>query len=176
MFIANTYPIVCVLGDRGSGKTLTMTVLGDEYEKEGLSIFANYTLKGIPYKHIEFKDIVKFPPWLKNGVILLDEGHIGMDAYNFFSRQVKDITTFITQTRKRKLIILYSTQNFTSVAKRLRVMTNYILQCNKTDVLGITRLDVFDRSKHNDKGFLKTIYIDGRENFKNYDTNEIISE
>ena len=123
------FPRVAIIGDTGEGKTLTMTALGKMYQEQGYTIFANYKLIDTEYTHIEFSDIVDFPEYLHDGVILLDEVHIGTDAYNFFSNKVKEITKFATQTRKRKLIFIYATQVFTQTAKRLRDLTTYIVYC-----------------------------------------------
>ena len=169
------YPIVAVVGDRGDGKTVTMTALAYAYEKEGKKIFANFTLIGIPYTKITFQDLADFPEYLSDGVVLLDEGHIGIDAYQVFNSRVQNITKFSTQTRKRKLIVLFSTQVFTTVAKRLRNMTNYIFECNKTNVKGVVNVNVYDRNQiKNGGGYIKSITIDGRPFFDMYDTNEII--
>jgi len=176
MRLSNNYPIVAIIGDRGAGKTLTMRALAENYKKEGLNIYANFTMSDIDYTRIEFDDIVDFPEYLENGVIFLDEGHIGMDAYNFFSRKVKDSTKFMTQTRKRKLTIYFSTQIFSQVARRLRLLTNYIMECRETDTAGLIYISIFDRMKvvHND-GFIRELYLDGRPFFDKYDTDEIIA-
>ena len=168
------YPIVAFLGDRGDGKTVSMTALAYAYQKLGANIYANFTLIGIPYTKITFQDLADFPEYLKDGLVLLDEGHIGADAYAFFNSRVKNISKFATQTRKKRLTVFYSTQVLTTVAKRLRTMTNYICECNKTEIKGVTDIYIYDRSLLKNSGFVKNIIIDGRPFFGYYDTNEII--
>ena len=166
------YPIIGFVADKGAGKTLTMTMLAKQYELAGMTIFANFNLYGIEYEHIEFSDIVDFPEYLHDGVIFIDEAHIGTDAYAFFSKRVKEITKFATQTRKRRLIFIYSTQVFTQVALRLRNLTNYIIYCQETTTKGIILLDIHDRNP--DDSFIQSKIFDGRPYFDMYDTNEII--
>jgi hypothetical protein len=175
VYVANEYPRIAIIGDTGAGKTLSMLKIALQYQQDGMTIFSNFKLIGVDYTPITFDDIIDFPEYLHDGVILLDEGHIGVDAYNFFSKKVKDITKFTTQTRKRKLIMIYTTQVFTQVAKRLRDLTNYIIECKETVTKGVIYARIFDRSKINNGGYLKAFYIDGRPLFDKYDTDEIIT-
>lgn len=165
------FPIIAVIGDRGSGKTLTTVNIADEYQKAGIKVFSNFTLVGIPYKHIKFSDIVEFPEYLHDAVILLDEAHIGIDAYDFFKGTVRGITEFSTQIRKRRLVIIYTTQVFTTVAKRLRQQTDYLLYCNELNVKGLIHTQMWDNKT---KEFLHEKVSDLRRYFESYDTNELI--
>ena len=166
------YPTIAFVAAKGDGKTLTMTVLADKYAKAGMNIYANYHLFGIPYQHIEFNDIVDYPEYFSNGVIFIDEAHVGTDAYAFFSKRVKEITKFTTQTRKRHLIFIYSTQVLTQVAKRLRDLTDYIVYCQELNVKGIIAISIHDRDP--DDSFIQSKIVDGRAYFDKYDTDEII--
>lgn len=166
------FPRIAIIGDTGGGKTLTATVFADMYQKAGMKVFANYHLYGIPYEHIDFKDILDFPEYLEDGVIILDEAHIGADAYDFFKKDVRTITKFITQIRKRRLIFIFTTQSFRQVAVRLRDLTNYLIYCQETDTAGVIYLQIHDRDP--DDSFIKDKILDGRSYFDNYDTNEII--
>ena len=167
------YPRIALIGDTGGGKTLTLTALGKMYAALGLTIFANYTLKDTDYQHIEFNDIVDFPEYLHDGVVLIDEAHIGTDAYAFFTKRVKEITKFATQTRKRRLVFIYATQVFTQTAKRLRDLTTYIIYCNTTEYPEVFELNIHNREVEN-QGYIKTLYLHGEPFYKYYDTNEII--
>jgi len=171
--MVQNYPIVALIGDRGGGKTVTMTAIGKMLKEQGFTIFANYTLIDTDYQHIEFNDIVDFPEYLHDGVILIDEAHIGTDAYAFFTKRVQEITKFATQTRKRRLIFIFATQVFTQTAKRLRNLTNYIVYCNTTDFADVFELRVHNREVEN-QGYIKTLYLHGAPFYKYYDTNEII--
>lgn len=170
----NEYPRVAIIGDTGGGKTVSLTAFGLMFAQlNGLKIFANYTLHGVDYEYIDFNDIVDFPEYLHDAVILIDEAHIGTDAYAFFTTRVKEITKFATQTRKRRLIFMYSTQVFTQTAKRLRDLTTYIIYCKTTEIKDVFELSIHDRSIEN-QGYIKTLFLHGEPFFKYYDTNEII--
>jgi len=167
------YPIFTLVGKKGTGKTLTMTALGIEYHvKDNLTIFANYDLFEVEYTKITFQDLAAFPDWLHNGVVLIDESHIGADAYSFFNQQTQDITKFMTQTRKRKLIIMMTTQIFTQMAKRLRLLTDYIMECERTNIEGVVHIAVYD--KDNGSKLINTFFLDGRPYFKHYETEQLI--
>lgn len=170
----NEFPRIALIGDTGGGKTVTLTAFGKMYAQiNGLKIFANYTLHDTVYEHIDFNDIVDFPEYLHDAVILIDEAHIGTDAYAFFTQRVKDITKFATQTRKRRLIFIYATQVFTQTAKRLRDLTTYIIYCETTTIKNVFKLTVTNRSIENE-GYIRTLYLHGEPFFKYYDTDEII--
>jgi KaiC/GvpD/RAD55 family RecA-like ATPase len=168
------YPISCVLGVRGSGKTLFMTSLAYKYAATGKKIIANYHLIDIEYTYMTFEEISKLPDELYNAVVLLDEIQIGADSYEIFKKSNKMITTFATQLRKRKIVMYYSTQVFTQTTKRLREQTNYIIQVENTNQKGISKISVFDREKFLDEQHLKSFVFDGRPYFNYYNTDEVV--
>lgn len=168
-------PIICVLGERGDGKTLVMTALGYLYLKvDNYVIWSNYHITGYPSRYFNFEELAEFPEDLRDAVVLLDEAHIGADAYEAIFGRVKSITNFITQLRKRNVTLLYSTQRFLTVAKRMRNMTNYTLEVEKTDIKGIIDCMVYDRQLPYGDDFIKYFRLDGRQFFNMYNTNEII--
>jgi energy-coupling factor transporter ATP-binding protein EcfA2 len=168
------YPVVCILGRRGSGKTLTMTMLADLYHSNKVMIFSNYDLK-IPYQPITFKELASFPDYLHDCVLFIDETHIGADSYNFWEKQVKDITKFVTQIRKRQITMYYSTQVWKMVAKRLRDQTDYIWQCSKVEWDdNLFRVEMFDKWLVPPDNYLDTKIFDGRPYYDLYDTKQII--
>jgi len=178
------YPIMTITGDFGAGKTLYLTYLGLKFYQDGLTIYSNYDLYGIDYEKITFKDLADMPSWLTNGVILLDEGHIGMDAYNFLQKKVQNISTFITQIRKNNLILAITTQRFNTLAKRVRELINYYIEIEKVivedenenlkEMKGWVKVKVFDIT---DKMILvkKSIH-DLTSVFPYYNTNEVIRD
>ena len=64
--------VVCLIGDRGTGKTLFAVALSSQYANQGIKVFTNITLKGIKHISLQFKDIKDFPEWLHDGVIIVD--------------------------------------------------------------------------------------------------------
>jgi len=163
--------ISCIVGDFGSGKTLFMTYLAymnQNYRK----VFANYHLKDIPYTYISINDLAKFPDELRNAIVLIDEGHVGANAYDVFKKDVRNIAQFITQIRKRNIVMFWSTQRFRRVALPLRELTKYFYEMHPTEYDGVSHVKIFDID--NNYEFIKEFIFDGRKMFGKYDTEEII--
>lgn len=163
--------VVGFVGDRGTGKTLFAVSLAKYYAENGINVFSNIEFFGIDYTPLEFKDVGTFPDWLHDGVIILDEMHVGADSYNFFRKDVQGITKFITQIRKLNLTFIYITQNMTTIAKRLRMQTNHVYQFVKIDD-GIAKVDIYDNMNFYEH--LNTIIFNGREFYGYYDTKQVI--
>lgn len=169
--------IFSILGERGDGKSLTMVVIAKLASDNGIKIFANFTLYDIPYTHISFRDLAKFPEELKDALVLIDEAYVEADAYDFFNKKVQHITLFTRQLRKRGLTLFWASQDFTSVARRLRGQSDFILECSKTKIKGVVYLQLFNYRESLENGEHKRIshlIMDGRPYFNYYDTNEII--
>jgi len=164
--------VVVLIGDRGTGKTLFAVSLSKYYTDNDINVFTNIELFNMKYTHLSFSEIASFPEWLKDGVIILDEMHVGADSYRFLTKDVQGITAFITQIRKRNLSFIYITQNFTTIAKRLRLQTNHAYQFTKLDD-GIAQIDVFDVMNFYEH--LNTIIFNGRGFYEYYDTKQIIT-
>jgi hypothetical protein len=169
------YPITAVLGQRGSGKTLFMTYLAHQYHAEGKKIFSNFQLKKIPYTPITFSELAKLPEWLYDGVVFLDEIHIGADSYEVFKKSNKMITTFATQLRKRRITLFYSTQVFKMATKRLRDQTNFLMTCDHTQPPGFVKIEVYEYIAYHAHTYIKTITHNLTAFFDAYDTDEVIT-
>jgi GTPase SAR1 family protein len=169
------YPITAVLGQRGSGKTLFMTYLAHQYYAEGKKIFSNFQLKKIPYTPITFSELAKLPEWLYDGVVFLDEIHIGADSYEVFKKSNKMITTFATQLRKRRITLFYSTQVFKMATKRLRDQTNFLLTCDHNQPPGFVKIEVYEYIAYSAHNYIKTISLNLTSFFNAYDTDEVIT-
>lgn len=119
--------LVGIMGKMGTGKTLTQTILSTYLHlKTNVPIYANYTLKGVPYHRIDsLSDL-----WgINNGIVCLDEIWLTMDA-----RLWKDnvaLTRFINQTRKKKITLFFTTQHIKQVELRVRNATDILIYCEK---------------------------------------------
>lgn len=115
--------LVAFTGSQGSGKSLSMAVLGTALASgSGVALYSNYPVSGsLPVNSIE--ELMK----LKNCVVLLDELWLTMD-----SRMWKDnvlLTSWIFQCRKRGMVVFYSTQHMDQIDLRVRNATDYRIAC-----------------------------------------------
>jgi hypothetical protein len=167
------YPIIIVVGDFGSGKTLYTTFMGlTFYQNEGLKIFSNYDLFKVPYKKIKFSDVSSMPDWLHDGVLLLDETQIGADSYNFLNKGVQQIMTFITQIRKRNIVLIMTTQRFDFVAKRIRSLINYFIEVEAVSK-GVVKISTYDITRGEELQNERT--LDLTKIWSYYNTDEVIT-
>lgn len=163
--------IIAFVGKMGSGKTLSMTKFVYDYYKRGCSIYANYGLK-IPYEQVDYEKIKNLSEDFQNSVLCLDEIHVFIDSRASASDINKRVSYFITQSRKRNLVLMYTTQKFNQVEKRLRENTDYMVECSKTVKNGkmYIRCNMTDTD-----GKSKKFTIDAADIFKLYDTHEVVN-
>jgi hypothetical protein len=118
--------LVGIMGKMGAGKTLSMSILA-EYAAWVMKspLHANYGLQGAE-KIRTTNDIWE----MENGIFCFDEIWLTLD-----SRLWKDnvfLTRWINQTRKKKLIVFYTTQHIRQVELRVRNATDILIYCDKT--------------------------------------------
>lgn len=91
----------------------------------GAPLHANYSLKGAE----RITNTTEL--WeMNNGIFCFDEMWLTLDA-----RLWKDnvfLTRFINQTRKKKLVIFYTTQHIRQIELRARNATDLLIYCEKT--------------------------------------------
>lgn len=175
--------IIGIVGSIGSGKTLFMTYLLKRYLEKGMTVMTNYRVK-IPHTLIDRETIRRYADKnnpLKDCVLALDEAHILLDCRTSYKNTM--ISYFILQTRKRGVTLLYTTQNFLNVEKRLREQTDYIFQCSPIyDRIGDKKLLIavkvlitqyYGHDRYRD---LKRLVLRHPETvYKLYDTYEIVN-
>jgi len=126
------------MGKMGTGKTLSMTTIGRALSSSTKApLYANYTLKNCDYKKIEAVDDL----WSANhGIVLFDEIWLTIDSRNW-KNNIK-LSHWLNQTRKKDLIILYTTQHIRQVDIRLRKATDWLIYCEKkTEGIWLNFLD-----------------------------------
>jgi DNA replication protein DnaC len=163
--------IIGFTGAMGSGKTLSMTYYAYKYYKSGSTIFANYGLL-FPHKDIDYEKIKALDVEFQNSVLCLDEIHVFIDSRSSMSKVNKVVSYLITQSRKRNIILMYSTQHIGQVDLRLRSNTDYFISCKQIEQhrkLYIVQSLVTWSGAHN------KMYLDASKVFKLYDTHEIVN-
>ena len=164
------------IGKQGSGKTALITkLLFDNYHK-GIKIFSNYTLFNIDYKRIDLEMLLdmldKDPSVLNNSIILLDEIHIYLDSRDLMRKNNRRFQFVFSQLRKRKILLLATTQYIMNVDIRIR------RQCMNVFEMEHIYKDLFKVTTHDIDGYfteeISSYNIVLNDYYDKYDTNEII--
>ncbi len=116
--------IIGIVGKMGSGKTLLMSIFA--YCLKGRAkIFSNYSLI-FSEKINSLRQLIK----IENSVICLDELWVNIDS-RLWKNNVF-LTRWINQSRKRNVLLFYTTQDFGQVDIRLRRATDILIFCLST--------------------------------------------
>lgn len=117
--------LVGIQGKMGAGKTLSMSILATYFAKATKSpLWANYGLTGAD-RIQTLTDIWK----LGNGIFCFDEIWLSADARQW--KDNVDMTRWINQTRKKKMVVFYTTQHIRQVEVRIRNGTDVLIFCEK---------------------------------------------
>lgn len=174
------------LGPQGSGKTLFITKhLVDNYNPER-KVYSNYSLFGFPYERITFdndievkkgaidilKKLEEDENFFNNAIMLLDEIHLYFDSRDFMKNNVRGIQTFFSQLRKRKILLLGTTQYILNLDIRIRRQALAVFEMENI------KDGVFKADLHKIDGyfteFIRSDLFNLSNYYKYYDTNEII--
>jgi hypothetical protein len=119
--------IIGITGKMGSGKTLLMSIFGYFFRFLEIPVFANYSMDyRLGVETISsLKDLIE----IENGVILIDEIHLNIDSRQWYREKDIKFTHWVNQTRKRNLILIYTSQHFKQVDVRLRRATDLLIHC-----------------------------------------------
>jgi len=119
--------LIGIVGKMGTGKTLSMTMFAEYlYYKFHIEIYSNYLLANA-YKIEKQTDLWK----IKNGIICLDEVWLTLDS-RLWANNVS-LTRWINQTRKKRVIVFYTSQHISQVELRMRNATDILIYCEKKD-------------------------------------------
>jgi len=178
------YGFYLAIGRQGSGKTAFITkLLVDNYSPDK-KVYSNYSLFGIEYEKITFDnkknknsiDILEViknnPDYFNNSIMLLDEIHIYFDSRDFMRQNNRIIQNFFSQLRKRKILMLATTQYILHLDVRIRRQALAVFQmANLKD--GIFRVDVHEIDGYFTR-FVRSELVNLNNYFMYYDTNELI--
>ena len=172
-----------ILGWRGGGKSSIMAKIAETDFNNGKKIVSNFWLS---FDHIEMtlEEIIKLPEELQNATVLLDELQVGAGSRNSLSKKNKEMNKFITQLRKRNIVLYFGTQNFKFVDTDIRSQTDYILHTEAVDKVDKDNhkfsVIIVDRHDHRDSVYgtvINTFIWDATELYERniFNTNEIIN-
>lgn len=165
--------LVAIIGQMGSGKTLLMSILSEAFFRQGLPIFATYSLE-----NAERLDSVKKLLAVENGVLSLDEFWITLDSRDFGNSKNISLTHWVNMTRKKNLLVMFTTQTFGQIDLRVRNAVDLIFSCEKIKLKDKSYMFRYTLVRGSDKIILKSFKIPefkARNFFKFYDSFEIIS-
>lgn len=124
-------------GATGSGKTLSMVKEGVKDFILGRTIYSNMkSIKNIPYYYIDLEDLILMVQNEELDVddkspksLLLDEIHTMFDGRRSQSRDNIDFSLFISQCRKRRFNVYYTSQWISGADVRIRTITSELVRC-----------------------------------------------
>lgn len=120
-------------GFQGSGKTLSMVDYAFRVKQAfpKCKLFSNIYLKGIEYTHFTSSDDLKHVLNVRNGsngvIVLIDEAHL------FFNRKdgiSLDVLTAISQQRKDRVRLVFSSQIWEELDISLRKQVKEVVTCS----------------------------------------------
>ncbi|MEM1544341.1 MAG: zonular occludens toxin domain-containing protein [Candidatus Methanomethylicia archaeon] len=128
---------MAIVGELGTGKTLSLTFLAWHYYlkwQKSRPIYANYHLNlyyldkdrkinYIPYKYISSPEELD---QIRNGFFAGDELWIWLDSRATATKKNRFTSMILLKSRKRDMDVVYTTQSFGQVDKRVRTVTDFI--------------------------------------------------
>lgn len=116
--------ICCIMGNLGAGKTLLATLFAASAARAGVRVYANFPL------YFDYERLYTYErlQQVSSGLLVLDELQFLMEARDF-SKNV-DLVHWAVLLRKLGLDLIYTTQHFEHVDKRIRQITDYVLMAS----------------------------------------------
>jgi hypothetical protein len=163
--------LIAIVGELGSGKTLTMTyLLWKQWFANGARVFANYHLYKIPYM---FVGSMKTFNEIREGVFGGDELWLNADSRSHSLGKIF-VTNTLARSRKRGLTIYYTTQLLDSIDKRIKKVTDFMALpvLNKEET--VCTVYFYKGTSGKPTTFMKRMYFMADPVKQMYDTNEEI--
>jgi len=160
------------VGPRGNGKTLLMVVRLLRRYRNGYKLFTNFGIR-VKHEKLDAKRLAAMGTDLRNCAIGVDEIHVLLDSRNSMKERNRILTYFILQTRKRNVVLFYTTQDEGQVDIRLRRNTDYWVYCRRLGKTPYFSYKIYDGLTGD---FLGQFILDGRKYYGEYDTEETITD
>jgi len=165
----------------GNLKTYTMTYCLYMDYQAGATIYANYYLN-FPFKQLKnFEMLVEALDDLYDVSVGLDELHVLFDAYSGVSKETGTwyLKEFVRQTRKRRVKVYITAQNFMDIHKSIRKMLHHVWVSKKlhadfstceNDMCHETHIQEISNYKNHEVRYFEV----NPQIFKLYDSDELI--
>lgn len=159
--------IIGFIGQRNSGKTLSMTIEAYKKYKQGYKIYSNYHLN-FSYTPYTVDDLMSFAEsgmYFNDSIFLCDELHIYFDSRSSGKARNRIFSYWLNMSSKGNFDIYYTTQFARQVEIRLRLNTEIVVECMCRSVIWRTatskpQITENERPKPND--YKSTAYITNR--------------
>lgn len=151
-----------------------------------MKVMANY---GVKFEHdkLNADRLTAMGMDLQNCVMAIDEIHVLLDSRNSISKRNKLLTYFILQTRKRGVVLMFTTQDEGQVDLRLRRNVDFWVYCRRLrrQCKSCRKRQTSHQQCHT---FVYTCFngltgakmwmrqMDGRKSYSLYDTEETITD
>lgn len=106
-----------VVGRMGAGKTLLLAQAALDAGRAGRPVYANFQVRGGTLL-ADWQDVLAVP---EGSLVLLDEVQLWWPSTAW--QAPPEVLAWASQLRKRRLTLLWSSQDWSFVAKRLRLLT-----------------------------------------------------
>lgn len=170
--------VVALIGNKGNGKTLVMTLLLYIEYLKGKKIYTNYKVF-FPHEILDVQKMVELDVSLQDAVIGIDEMQTVCDSRKHSRKQNILMSHFLIQTRHRSINLYYTTTYLGQVDKRIRENTDIVIISENLEV--DSDKDGYDdmfriivRDERHLKMKVKTKIIYGKPVFDLYSTDYIV--
>jgi hypothetical protein len=162
--------LFAIVGEMGSGKTLTCTYLGfKNWYFRKMKIFSNYRLYKIPYYYIES---VRQFDHMRDGVALLDEFWRICDSRLSRKAANKFVGDILARSRKRSLVYIYTAQVIDTIDKRIRKVQDFTAYAVGNRKETVMKCLVFRTGYAKSGTYMKTFYYTTEIPMMSFNTNE----
>lgn len=122
------YGVYCYVGKQGSGKTYS--VIEYLFENSDKKIYSNVkSIKGLQYTYIaNFNDLLQIENDTDSNIIIFYDEIFSALTKN--DKMTKDVLSFLSQMRKRKIIFLTTAQEWLEINITLRRYVRFQIDCN----------------------------------------------
>jgi hypothetical protein len=163
-------------GQTGSGKTLGMVKEGVKDFILGRTLFATMKkIQNIPYYYVDLEDLILMVQNEELDVVddrpktlMLDEIHTMFDGRRSSSRENIDFSLFVSQCRKRRFNVYYTSQWITGADTRIRTLTNEFVRCFAHHSINDVGLGTLDEPEPIALTQVSSSVLDMQENPYNY--------
>lgn len=166
-------PLILIVGQRGSGKTLLIVKLMKNVKRP---IYSNFEIKHKYYRKLKIIDFLDMKP---NCEILLDEGYTWVESRSSMKYQNLFASYIVFQLRKTNRNIYVTVQDISTIDIRYRKQWDYLIQCKRVTNSKIEEKEwdfkykIYDKKKQSSKQLVLP-YSKAKGLFDLYDTNEIV--